>query len=127
MISVENLSKAYGARVLLNEVSFRINKGERVGLIGRNGHGKTTLMRILTGEEEQDDGNLNIPKKNYSIGYLKQQLDFTMDTAVEEASLGLREDERDQTWKAEKILTGLGFTDADLYKKNLRSSPVVIR
>ncbi len=116
MISVENLSKAYGARVLLNEVSFRINKGERVGLIGRNGHGKTTLMRILTGEEEQDDGNLNIPK-NYSIGYLKQQLDFTMDTAVEEASLGLREDERDQTWKAEKILTGLGFTDADLYKK----------
>ncbi|PLX69565.1 MAG: ABC transporter ATP-binding protein [Denitrovibrio sp.] len=116
MISVENLSKAYGPRVLLDDISFRVNKGERVGLIGRNGHGKTTLMRILTGEEEQDDGKLNIPK-NYIIGYLKQQLDFTMETAVEEASLGLREDERDQTWKAEKILTGLGFSEVDLYKK----------
>jgi len=116
MISVENLSKAYGARVLLNDISFRVNKGERVGLIGRNGHGKTTLMRIMTGEEEPDEGSLNIPK-NYLIGYLKQTLDFKMNTAIEEASLGLREDERDQTWKAEKILTGLGFSEADLYKK----------
>ncbi|PLX66425.1 MAG: ABC transporter ATP-binding protein [Denitrovibrio sp.] len=115
MISVENLSKAYGARVLLKDISFRINQGERVGLIGRNGHGKTTLMRILTGEEEQDDGNINIPK-NYLIGYLKQQLDFKMNTALEEASLGLREYESDQTWKAEKILTGLGFSDADMNK-----------
>ncbi|MGD9808468.1 MAG: ATP-binding cassette domain-containing protein [Deferribacterales bacterium] len=116
MISVENLSKAYGARDLFKDITFRINKGEKVGLVGRNGHGKTTLMRIITGEQEQDGGNINMPK-NYRIGYLKQQLDFTKPTALEEASLGLPEDEQDQTWRAEKILSGLGFSDADMYKK----------
>ncbi|ADD68464.1 ABC transporter related protein [Denitrovibrio acetiphilus DSM 12809] len=115
MISIENMSKAYGARELLKNISFRINKGEKVGLVGRNGHGKTTLMRILTGEEEQDEGLMNVPK-NYQIGYLKQQLDFRMDNALDEAALGLPEDERDQTWRAEKILSGLGFSEADFKK-----------
>jgi len=116
MISVENLSKAFGARDLFKDITFRLNKGEKVGLVGRNGHGKTTLMRIITGEQEQDDGCINMPK-NYRIGYLKQQLDFTKPTALEEACLGLPEDEQDQTWRAEKILSGLGFSDADMYKK----------
>jgi len=115
MISIENMSKAFGARDLFTNINFRINKGEKVGLVGRNGHGKTTLMRILTGEQEPDEGGMNTPK-NYRIGYLKQQLDFKMDTAIEEASLGLPADERDQTWRAEKILSGLGFSDADLQK-----------
>lgn len=116
MISIENLSKSYGARTLFSDISFRVNAREKVGLVGRNGHGKTTLMRILTGEQEQDSGSINIPK-NYSIGYLKQQLDFSMDTAVKEAASGLKEEERDQLWKAEKILSGLGFTEED-YEKN---------
>lgn len=115
MISVENLSKAFGARDLFKNISFRLNKGEKVGLVGRNGHGKTTLMRIITGEQEQDEGVINMPK-NYRIGYLKQQLDFTKPTAVEEAALGLPEDEQDQTWRAEKILSGLGFSEADMQK-----------
>lgn len=121
MISVENLSKSYGARVLFSDISFRVNRGERVGLVGRNGHGKTTLMRILTGEEEQDKGNINVPK-NYRVGYLKQQLDFRMETALLEACLGLKEDERDQTWRAEKILSGLGFSDADMQKAPMEFS-----
>ncbi|MBN2408805.1 MAG: ATP-binding cassette domain-containing protein, partial [Candidatus Aminicenantes bacterium] len=49
MISVENLSKSFGRQVLFDSISFKINRKERVGLVGRNGHGKTTLFRILAG------------------------------------------------------------------------------
>jgi len=115
MLSVENLSKSFGARTLFEDISFRVNSGERVGLVGRNGHGKTTLMRILTGEQEQDGGNINLPK-NYRVGYLKQVLNFTKETAVEEAALGLKKEEADEVWKAEKILSGLGFTSEDMSK-----------
>ena len=69
MVSFDNISKSYGARVLFENVTFNINKGERIGLVGRNGYGKTTLMRIITGEESADDGKVSIPK-NYKIGFL---------------------------------------------------------
>ncbi|MGE4318112.1 MAG: ABC-F family ATP-binding cassette domain-containing protein [Deferribacterales bacterium] len=100
---------------MFSKISFRINEGEKIGLVGRNGHGKTTLMRILTGEQEQDEGLINIPK-NYRIGYLKQIIDFKQPTAVLEAAEGLREEEKDDVWKAEKILSGLGFSDDDMQK-----------
>ena len=56
MISFDNVSKSYGSKILFENVTFNINKGERIGLVGRNGNGKTTLMRIITGEEEADSG-----------------------------------------------------------------------
>lgn len=101
--------------MLFSNISFRINPGEKIGLVGRNGHGKTTLMRILTGEQEQDDGSINVPK-NYRIGYLKQIINFKETTALKEAASGLKPDERDDVWKAEKILSGLGFSDIDMEK-----------
>ena len=113
MLKIENLSKSYGSQALFNEVSVNINRGERVGLVGRNGHGKTTLLRLLTGEETPDSGNISIPR-GYRVGYLRQQLDFTCPTVLEEASLGLGEDEKDQTWRAEKVLAGLGFSIEDM-------------
>ncbi|MCD8553016.1 MAG: ABC-F family ATP-binding cassette domain-containing protein [Seleniivibrio sp.] len=109
------MSKGFGPRTLFKDISFRVNSGERVGLVGRNGHGKTTLMRILTGEQEQDDGTINVPR-NYTLGYLKQVIDFKHKTAREEAASGLKEAERDDVWKAEKILSGLGFSDDDMEK-----------
>ncbi|MGE4265877.1 MAG: ABC-F family ATP-binding cassette domain-containing protein [Deferribacterales bacterium] len=115
MLSVENLSKGYGPRTLFKDISFRVNSGERVGLVGRNGHGKTTLMRILTGEQEQDDGTISVPR-NYTLGYLKQVIDFKHKTARDEAASGLKEAERDDVWKADKILSGLGFSDDDMEK-----------
>ena len=83
MISFDNISKSYGARVLFENVTFNINKGERIGLVGRNGHGKTTLMRIITGEESADEGKISIPK-NYKIGFLKQHISFSKKTVIEE-------------------------------------------
>lgn len=113
MLKIQNLSKSYGSQALFDEVSVNINRGERVGLVGRNGHGKTTLLRLLTGEESPDSGVISAPK-GYRIGYLHQQLEFTRPSVLEEAVLGLEEEEKDQTWRAEKILAGLGFSVEDM-------------
>lgn len=113
MISVENLHKSYSGQTLFNGVSFKINTRERVGVVGRNGHGKTTLFRIITGREESDEGTIHLPKK-YRIGYVQQHLSFTQDTLLEEGMTGLPRSDKDQAWKVEKILFGLGFSKRDL-------------
>ena len=115
MISVENLSKSYGRQVLFDNVSFKVNKRERIGLVGRNGHGKTTLFRLITSVETPDKGMIHIPR-NYRIGYVRQHIEFTRDTLLKEGMLGLREEEKDHYWKVEKILSGLGFTTSDMQK-----------
>ncbi|MDD8027697.1 MAG: ATP-binding cassette domain-containing protein [Acidobacteriota bacterium] len=115
MIQVENLSKRYGKQVLFEGIGFKINRKERVGVVGRNGHGKTTLFRILAGKEEPDEGTVSIPR-NYRVGYVEQELDFGEDTVLREAARGLRPEARDQIWRVEKILAGLGFASADLAK-----------
>src|SRR5208337_4878458 len=113
MISVDNLWKGYGPQVLFEGISFKINPRERVGLVGRNGHGKTTLLRLITGEEESDRGSIVIPK-NYRIGYVTQHLGFTEDTVLKEGMKGLSETQKDQHWKVEKVLAGLGFSTLDM-------------
>jgi ATP-binding cassette subfamily F protein 3 len=116
MISIENLSKSFGGQVIFDRATFRINARERVGLVGRNGHGKTTLFRIITGLESNDEGILHIPK-NYQIGYVEQHLHFTKDTILDEGMTQLPPAEADQAWKVEKILTGLGFSMADMQRR----------
>ncbi|MCJ7773087.1 MAG: ATP-binding cassette domain-containing protein, partial [Desulfobacterales bacterium] len=113
MIRADNLTKSYGDHILFDAANFSINKGERIGLVGRNGHGKTTLFRMIYGEENLDSGNITAPK-NYRIGYVKQQLEFTKETVLEEGMTGLPATEKDHFWKVEKILAGLGFSDTDM-------------
>ena len=69
MIKVINLSKSFGLQEILDDVSFNVNAGERIGLVGRNGHGKTTLLKMIIGEEHQDSGDIVIPK-GYTIGHV---------------------------------------------------------
>lgn len=114
MLQVNNLSLSFDGQLLLKDISFNIHSGERIGLVGRNGSGKTTIFKLITGEIHPDEGRIILPK-NYSVGYLKQHLQFNEATVLDEACLGLRPDERDQIWKAEKILTGLGFSENDMY------------
>ena len=121
MLQINNLSLSFGGQELLDDISFNIHSGERIGLVGRNGSGKTSLFKLITGEIQPDSGRIALPK-NYTIGYLKQHLTFTEGTVLEEACLGLKEDEKDQIWKAEKILTGLGFGEDELYKSPLEFS-----
>ncbi len=115
MIQLENLSLAYAGEPLLESVSFTIGRRERCGLIGRNGAGKSTLFRILMGKETYDRGTINIAK-GYRIGWLEQHIHFTASTIVEEAALGLPIDERDDIYKAETLLMGLGFEEEDFEK-----------
>jgi len=120
MITIYNLSKSYGGQLLFDEAELKLNRGERIGLVGRNGHGKSTLLKMIMGIEHQDTGTISVPR-DYKIGYLEQKISFTKPTVVEEALLVLKEDiEVDNTWRAEKILFGLGFNkdqmDFDPYK-----------
>jgi len=116
MISIENLSKSFGVQVIFDRVDFKINPREKIGLVGRNGHGKTTFLKLLTGREQPDSGRISIPA-NYRIGYVRQDIEFTKETVIEECMTGFREEEKDHFWKAEKILAGLGFAEVDMQKK----------
>ncbi len=121
MISIDNLGKAYGKQTLFEGASFKLNQKEKVGLVGRNGHGKTTLLRIITGEDFPDEGSVTIPR-NYRIGYVKQQLDFTEDTVLKEGMKGLPKAEKEHSWKVEKVLAGLGFEPSDMDRNPLEFS-----
>ncbi len=115
MIQVNNLEKCYGRQIIFEKGGFTLNPGERVGLVGRNGHGKTTLFKMILGQEHPDSGCISIPN-GYKIGHLSQHISFQEDTVLKEACLSLpdNEDGIDETYKAETILMGLGFTLEDL-------------
>ncbi|MGE0764427.1 MAG: ABC-F family ATP-binding cassette domain-containing protein [Bdellovibrionales bacterium] len=74
MIHVSNISKQYGPKLLFKNGSFQINTGEKIGLVGPNGNGKTTLFRILSGEERVDDGTVTRPAQA-KIGYFAQDIE----------------------------------------------------
>src|SRR3989339_1755767 len=121
MLQINNVSLSFGQQTIFDDVSFTVHSGERIGLVGRNGSGKTTLFKLIMGEIEPDCGRIVLPK-NYTVGYLKQHLKFTEATVLSEACLGLKAEEKDQVWKAEKILSGLGFSDDEFYKSPLEFS-----
>ena len=115
MIKLSNLSKSFGDQNLFNDLSFNVEKRERVGLVGRNGHGKSTLFRMILGDIKTDSGTITIPKR-YNIGHLDQAIHFTNGTVLAEACTALPKERRNQQWMEEKILFGLGFTAADMQR-----------
>ena len=85
MIIIDNLSKSYNDNYLFSDVNISIKRGMKIGLVGANGTGKTTLLRILMGHEDFDSGNVQIDKK-ISMGYLPQELKIVSNsTILEEA------------------------------------------
>jgi ATP-binding cassette subfamily F protein 3 len=85
MLHVSNITKNYGAETVLNEISFILNRGERVGLVGPNGCGKTTLLRIITGLEQADSGQVRFDPPGLPVGYLAQAFEFGPGETVEDA------------------------------------------
>lgn len=83
MLTVHHLKKSYNLQLLFENISFSLNPGEHVGLIGPNGCGKTTLLRILAGEEEPDNGHIT-RRPNLRIGYLPQQFELDPDQSLGE-------------------------------------------
>ncbi len=115
MLNIEAVSKQFGNQILLDRTGFQINPGERVGLVGRNGHGKTTLLNMISGQDHPDEGSVLIPS-GYKLGFLSQKIVFSRSTVIDEAGLGLLDHEKDHYWKVEKILAGLGFSQDDMKK-----------
>ncbi len=113
MIQIDDLTLSYSGEPVLENVSFTINPKERCGLIGRNGSGKTTLLRLLVGQETADRGTISF-SKGYQLGYLDQHIRFSLPTVLEEACLGLKAEEREETYRAEAILSGLGFKEEEM-------------
>jgi len=115
MISLSNLAKYYGDRVLFENVSLQFNRGERYGIVGANGCGKSTLLKILTGEESASDGDLSIPKRAV-LGVLEQDhFQYEHERIVDVVMMG-----NEPLWNAmvekEKILAAAeDYFDADRY------------
>ncbi len=74
MISFSNINKQYGKQLIFVDASFQLNPGEKVGLVGPNGSGKTTFFRMVVGEEQPDDGEVSVPKR-LTIGYFRQDVE----------------------------------------------------
>ena len=110
MIQLENVTKSFGERTIFADVSFKIQEGEKVGIVGRNGAGKSTLLKIMIGVEDYDAGKLSGLRKE-DIGYAEQMPNFTQKTLLDEMQLGDVEE-----FQVRKILYGLGFTESELNK-----------
>ena len=108
-LDIQNLSKSFGTQTLFHNISFSISEGQRVGLIAKNGTGKSTLLSILTGKESQDEGNI-IFKRDLTIGFLEQSPHFNPDDTVLEACFNHNGNE-EKILKAKQILTQLKITD----------------
>lgn len=80
-LSLNNVTKYYGATLALEGVNFQVKKGEKAGIVGRNGSGKTTILKIISGVENIDKGNISI-RKGATIGYLKQIPDYPMECSA---------------------------------------------
>ncbi|MDR2395499.1 MAG: ATP-binding cassette domain-containing protein [Endomicrobium sp.] len=118
MIKISNLNKSFGNRILFDDLNLNINAKDKIGLVGRNGHGKTSLFKMILNKIDYDSGSISMPK-NYRLGYLEQHINFTCPSVLEEVCLALPINQEDEKWKAEKILSGLGFSTDDMYKNPL--------
>jgi ATPase subunit of ABC transporter with duplicated ATPase domains len=87
MLSAHYLTKTYGTHTVLKDITFSLNAGERLGLIGPNGCGKTTLMRILAGQEQPDSGLVAYTNPALQIGYLPQGFSLDPSLTISEACL----------------------------------------
>jgi len=83
LLSINNLSKAYGAKVLFNKISFGINYGEKLALVAKNGSGKTTLFKILKGIEIADEGEV-VFRKDITVGFLDQNFTFNEELTIQQ-------------------------------------------
>ena len=108
-LDIQNLSKSFGTQTLFHNISFSISEEQRVGLIAKNGTGKSTLLSILTGKESQDEGNI-IFKRDLTVGFLEQSPHFNPDDTVLEACFNHNGNE-EKILKAKQILTQLKITD----------------
>ena len=121
MLHVNDLSLSFGGEVLFKDLSFKLSKGDKIGLVGKNGAGKSTMLRILNGDQNYDSGQLAL-QKNCTLGMLKQDVDFEDENNIfDEACLAF-EDLMEIETKLEQInkqLTERNDYESESYEKLL--------
>ncbi|MEC4674983.1 MAG: ATP-binding cassette domain-containing protein, partial [Nitrospirota bacterium] len=108
MVHIESITKEYPTKTLFSEASIHLRPSTRVGLVGRNGTGKTTLLRMIIGTDTMDDGRIR-KRPWLRIGYLPQELDTPTNQTVLQAT---HQDEYPE-YEAKRILSGLGFQEGE--------------
>src|SRR5205807_6774377 len=112
MLTVSQISKAFGGRTLFEDASLQVNRGDRVGLVGPNGAGKSTLFSLILGEALPDDGKIAV-EKSATIGFLPQENAPASEETVLQLACGKITEHSD--WdiepKAKRILRGLAFRE----------------
>ena len=108
-LDVQHLSKSFGALTLFSDISFSIGEGQKVGLIARNGTGKSTLLSILAGKEGYDAGSI-VFRRDLKVGFLEQSPRFDPDESVLDACFN-HEGEEEKVLKAKQVLTQLKIRD----------------
>ena len=110
-LDVQNLTKRFGAQVLFDNISFSIAEGQKVGLVARNGTGKSTLMSVLMDKEGHESGDI-IYRRDLKVGYLEQAPQFDPEESVLQACFN-HEDDPEKVLKAKQILTQLHITNLE--------------
>ena len=111
LISVENLSKAYGEKIIFDNLTFGIDDTDKIGVIGVNGTGKSTLLKIIAGEEEADTGNV-ITMNGLRVGYLPQSPVFQKGEVIMDYMIRVcKITNTDEESKAKTVLTKIGIND----------------
>ena len=119
-LQIENISKAYGPKVLFEHIGFNVNEGDKIALIAPNGTGKTSLLRILAGEDKSDSGGRILFLKDIRIAFLKQEYDYDPALSIEEQALrhsapqtaSFHEEElRDYRQRLRELLTSFRLPD----------------
>ncbi|CAN1345025.1 ABC transporter F family member 5 [Linum perenne] len=113
-VKLENISKSYKGTTVLKDVSWEVKRGEKVGLVGVNGAGKTTQLRIITGQEEADSGNVIKAKPNMKIAFLSQEFEVSLTKTVREEFLSAFKEEMEVKEKLEKVQKAIEGSVDDL-------------
>ena len=85
-LQIENLTKSYGDRILFDSITFGVNEGDKIGVIAKNGTGKSTLLKIISGKESPDDGKITY-RNDLRVGILDQMPEFSTDATVLDSCL----------------------------------------
>ncbi len=112
MITVSNLQKSFKDQPLFSDVTFNIGDKEKIGLIGRNGSGKSTFIKMLLNKEDPESGTIKIPDW-LKIRSLEQHLNFSANKILDQVCSALPGNAHEEDWKAKSILMGLGFSESD--------------
>jgi len=109
LLNIEHISKVFGEKIIFDDASFGIQEGDKIGIIGINGTGKTTLLKMIAGIETPDQGNI-IRQNGLKIAYLPQNPEFPVDATV----YSYAQDGKEETnWKVQSNLNKLGITQYD--------------